>query len=140
MITKFRLFTEAVTLQDTKNSLELGIEMQNKQSQQQTQQQNQNPNQINKQDPGLQKNANIKISDLQKTLEDLNRQKMTITQELTKLQDAQRELAPTDPKQLKLFQDEQKAKITNSQNLIKAFDDRIKIIQGEIARNKAKYL
>lgn len=134
------MFTEAVTLQDTKNSLELGIETQNKQAQQQSQQQIKNPNQINKQDPDLQKNANIKITDLQKTLEDLNRQKMNITQELTKLQDAQRELAPTDPKQLKLFQDEQKAKITNSQNLIKAFDERIKIIQGEIARNKVKYL
>jgi hypothetical protein len=123
-----------VTLQDTKNSLELGIEMQNKQTQQQGQ------NTVNKQDPSMQKNANIKITDLQKTLEDINRQKINITQELTKLQDAQRELAPSDPKQLKIFQEEQKTKITNCQNLIKALDDRIKILQGEIIRNKTKYL
>lgn len=128
------MFTEAVTLQDTKNSLELGIEMQNKQTQQQGQ------NTVNKQDPSMQKNANIKITDLQKTLEDINRQKINITQELTKLQDAQRELAPSDPKQLKIFQEEQKTKITNCQNLIKALDDRIKILQGEIIRNKTKYL
>lgn len=139
MITKFKQFNEKLTPDDMKNAIDLNIEMGDAQKQ--------NPNQLNQKAPlELQKNANLKITDIQKQIDYLTQQKQNINQEIINLENAQRDLMPNnlnDPnnsKNQKIFTDTQKAKIQNNRNILKALDDKIKLLQGEISRNKEKYL
>ncbi len=138
MITKFDQFNEMVTSQDMKNNLDLGIEK--------TDAQQPNPNQPQQQNAGIQKNATLKVTDVQQRILDLNNQKKIVNQEIINLQGAQRDLAPNNPgdpqnaQKLKVFVNDQQEKIKIQQQKLKVLDDEIKNLQSEIARHKQNYL
>lgn len=138
MITKFDQFNEMVTSQDVKNNLDLGIEK--------TDDQQPNPNQQPQQNAGIQKNATLKVTDVQQRILDINNQKKIVNQEIINLQGAQRDLAPNNPgdpqndQKLKVFVNDQQEKIKIQQQKLKVLDDEIKNLQIEIARHKENYL
>jgi len=137
MITKFELFTEAINMDDMKNAIDLNIEMQNKKPL--------NPNQSQPQQD-IQKNVKTNITNTQEYINFLNIQKQKISDEINQMENAQRDLMPNNPNDpnnatnQKNFIDSQKAKIKNNKTILKALEDKIKILQTQIANNKEKYL
>ena len=138
MITKFSKYNEMVNAEDMKNALNVGIE--------QGEAQKVNPNQPQPKDTNMQKSANLKVTDIQNRINQINIQKKLISDEIIKLQGAQRDLAPNNPndpqnaQKLKIFTDDQQQKIEIQQQKLKLFDDEIKNLQSEIARNKQNYM
>jgi len=138
LITKFSKFNEMVTSQDMKNNLNLNIEKGD--AQQPNAQQQQKPN------AGIQKNANVKVTDIQGRINQIEEQKKIINQEIINLQSAQRDLAPNNPndpqnaQKLKIFNNDQMEKIKIQQQKLKVFDDEIKNLQSEVARHQQNYL
>jgi uncharacterized small protein (DUF1192 family) len=140
MIKKFDEFIkEMVSSQDMKNNLDLNIEKgdaTNPANNQPQQQQNQ----------AMQKNANLKVTDIQARINTLNQQKQAVNQEILKLQDAQRDLRPNNPndpqnaQKQKVFDTDQQTKIKIQQDKLKVLEAEIQNLQQEIARNKEKYL
>lgn len=130
MITKFKIF-EQTTPEEYKNNIDMKLALE--------------PNNINKKNPELTKQSNLKITDIQGKIEYLNKQKALINQEIIKLQDAQRDLMPNninDPQyqqKAKEFLDDQKQKMDIQKNKLALFDKEIKNLQDEIARNKNRY-
>ena len=141
MIKNFKQFNEAITSQDMKNNLDLNIEKTDAANP--DQQQNQQPQQ---KDANIQKNANLKVTDIQGRITQLSQQKQLVSQEIIKLQGAQRDLAPNNPsdpqnaQKLKIFTQDQQEKIKIQQDKLKNIDAEIKNLQSEIARNKETYL
>jgi len=136
MIKTFKQFYEALTSGDMKNAIDLTIQKQDAIKQNPNQQQQ--PKQP--QNATVQKQANIKVTDLQKRIDALTQQKQQIANEVEQLTAAQRDLAPTDSNQLKVFNQQQEAQIKSKQNLLNALDQEIKNIQNSIATNKQTYL
>lgn len=130
---KHGLNEEVITAQDYKNKIELDMEI--------AQKENEKPN--NTVDD--QKLAKLKITDIQKKIEFLNKQKSDIISEITRLQDNQRNLMPDNPSDpnnktnQQKFIAEQTEKITAQRNKLSAFDQEIKLLQKDIERNKGKY-
>jgi len=123
---------EIITAQDYKNKLELDMETAEDEK--------------NIKDEGdLQKLSKLKITDIQRKMEFLNKQKADISGEITKLQNIQRDMMPDNPSDpnnkanQQKFIEEQNQKILAQQNKLKAFDDEIKLLKSEIDRNKKKY-
>lgn len=131
---------EMVTSTDMQNNLDLGIEKQNAQNPANQPQTNQ------PQDKNLQKTANLKVTDIQGRITQLNQQKQLVNQEIIKLQDAQRDLMPNnmgDPQNAQkqqIFIKDQQEKLKIQQDRLKNFDAEIQNLQKEIGRNKEKYL
>jgi hypothetical protein len=128
-----------VTAQDMQNNLNLGIEK--------TDAQQPNPNQKPlQQNAGIQKNATLKVTDIQQRIIDLNNQKKLVNQEIINLQGAQRDLMPNNPndpqntQKQKVFSQDQQEKIKIQQQKLKVLEDEIKNLQSEISRNKQNYL
>lgn len=121
-----------LTSQDTMNNLNLDIEK----------------NDLNKpkKDVGMQKNANIKITEIQNRINQINQEKSLINKGIINLQSSQRDLAPNNPndpdnsKKLKIFIDDQKQKINIQQQKLKLLDEEIKNLQEEITRHKQNYM
>jgi hypothetical protein len=137
MIKTFKQFYEALTSTDMKNAIDLTIQKSQAPNpqQQQQQQQQQNPNdQITKQQ------ATIKVTDLQKEINNLTIQKQNVAKEVDNLNNAQRDLAPTDPNQLKIFNQQQAEKMKANQDLLKALDQKILAIKNSITASKKTYL
>lgn len=138
MIKTFKQFNERITSGDMKNAIDFRIEKDNAQ----------NPTIQNQKEKPIddQKNANLKITDIQNQINQLNQQKQNLNQEIINLENAQRDLMPNNPsdpnnaKNQKIFMDTQKAKILNNQNILKGIEEKIKLLQNEISRNKEKYL
>ena len=90
--------------------------------------------------------ANLKVTDIQGRITQLSQQKQLVSQEIIKLQGAQRDLAPNNPsdpqnaQKLKIFTQDQQEKIKIQQDKLKNIDAEIKNLQSEIARNKETYL
>lgn len=137
MITKFNKFNEMLTSQDMKNNLNLNIEKGDAANPQQ-------PN--NQKDNGMQKNANIKITDIQNRINQINQEKSLINKDIINLQGTQRDLAPNNPndpqnaQKLKIFTEDQKEKINIQQQKLKLLDDEIKNLQSEIVRHRQNYM
>lgn len=140
MITKFSKFNEKFDAKDMQNSLEYGIE-------QQDQKQGQNNTQnVQTKDPNMQNAAKLKITDIQNRIGQLNQQRSLISNEIIKLQNAQRDLMPNNPddpnnaKNQKEFTDDQTEKIKIQQSKLQALNDEIKNLQKEVSRNQQKYM
>ena len=140
MIKTFIQFTnEMVTSQDMKNNLNLGIEKQGA-----TQP---NPNQpVQQPNTGIQKTATLKVTDIQQRILQLNNERKIANDEIIRLEGAQRDLAPNNPgdpqnaQKLKIFTDDQQAKIKIQQQKVAALDAEVKNLQFEVARNQQNYL
>lgn len=123
---------------DMKNALNMSIE--------QGEAQQPNTNQPQPKDANMQKSANLKVTDIQNRINQINIQKKLINDEIIKLQGAQRDLAPNNPgdpknaEKLKIFTDDQQQKIEIQQQKLKLFDDEIKNLQSEIERHKQNYM
>lgn len=138
MIKKFDKFvSEMVTAQDMQNNLNLGIEKT------EATPPDKNPQPI---DADTQKQANLKVTDIQNRINQITALKKQVNQEIINLQAAQRDLMPnnpTDPKNAekqRTFTEEQKEKINIQQQKLKVLDDEIKNLQKQVAQNKEKYL
>lgn len=127
-----------VNADDMKNALNMGIEQSNAQKP--------NTNQPQQKDNTMKNSANLKVTDIQNRINQINIQKKLISDEIIKLQGAQRDLAPNNPndpqnaQKLKIFTDDQQQKIEIQQQKLKLFDDEIKNLQSEIARHKQNYM
>jgi len=135
LITKFKLFAEAINTNDMKNAIDLNIEMGEKKPT--------NPNQPQQ---DIQKNAKTNITNTQEYINSLNIQKQKITDEINQMENAQRDLMPNNPndpnnaKNQKTFIEGQQAKIKNNRAILTALEDKIKLLQTQISNNKEKYL
>ena len=142
MIKTFIQFTnEMVTSQDMKNNLNLGIEKQGAtQPDPNKAQQPQQPN------TGIQKSATLKVTDIQQRILQLNNERKIANDEIIRLEGAQRDLAPNNPgdpqnaQKLKIFTDDQQAKIKIQQQKVAALDAEVKNLQAEVSRNQQTYL
>lgn len=138
MITKFSKFNEKFDANDMKNSLDYGVEQQNQTT---ADSQNTQPN-----DPGMKNAAQLKITDIQNRIGQLTQQRALISNEIIKLQNAQRDLMPNNPddpnnaKNQKEFTEDQTEKVTIQQQKLQALNDEIKNLQKEISRNQQKYM
>lgn len=135
MITKFKLFLEALSSDDYKNILDLDIEKKDAAQK----------NDI-KNDSDINKNANLKITEIKNKIDQIEKQKEEINKELLKLQDFQRDMAPNDPNdpknsdKLKSFLIEQKNKIEIQKSKLKIFDDEINSLKIDMDKIKKTYL
>jgi hypothetical protein len=135
MITKFKLFLEALSSDDYKNILDLDIEKKDAAQK----------NDI-KNDSDINKNANLKITEIKNKIDQIEKQKEEINKELLKLQDFQRDMAPNDPNdpknsdKLKSFLSEQKNKIEIQKSKLKIFDDEINSLKIDMDKIKKTYL
>lgn len=135
MITKFKLFLEALSSDDYKNILDLDIEKKD------AAQKNNIEN-----DSDINKNANLKITEIKNKIDQIEKQKEEINKELLKLQDFQRDMAPNDPNdpknsdKLKSFLSEQKNKIEIQKSKLKIFDDEINSLKIDMDKIKKTYL
>lgn len=135
MITKFKLFLEALSSDDYKNILDLDIEKKDAAQK----------NNI-KNDSDINKNANLKITEIKNKIDQIEKQKEEINKELLKLQDFQRDMAPNDPNdpknsdKLKSFLSEQKNKIEIQKSKLKIFDDEINSLKIDMDKIKKTYL
>jgi hypothetical protein len=135
MITKFKLFLEALSSDDYKNILDLDIEKKDAAQK----------NNI-KNDSDINKNANLKITEIKNKIDHIEKQKEEINKELLKLQDFQRDMAPNDPNdpknsdKLKSFLSEQKNKIEIQKSKLKIFDDEINSLKIDMDKIKKTYL
>lgn len=135
MITKFKLFLEALSSDDYKNILDLDIEKKD----------DAQKNNI-KNDSDINKNANLKITEIKNKIDQIEKQKEEINKELLKLQDFQRDMAPNDPNdpknsdKLKSFLSEQKNKIEIQKSKLKIFDDEINSLKIDMDKIKKTYL
>lgn len=131
-------FNEMITSQDMKNNLDLGIEK--------TDAKPVDPNAPLPKNTAIQKDANLKITDIQARINQINQQKALINQEIVKLQGAQRDLAPNNPndpqnaEKLKVFTKDQQEKIDIQTQKVKILDQEIKNLQAEVARHQQNYL
>lgn len=137
MIKKFDQFVnELVTAQDMQKNLDLGMEKTEATP----------PDKNPPIDADTQKQANLKVTDIQGRINQINQQKKLINQEIINLQAAQRDLMPnnpTDPKngeKQRTFMEDQKEKINIQQQKLKVLDDEVKNLQKQIAQNQQKYL
>jgi uncharacterized small protein (DUF1192 family) len=137
MIKTFKQFNEAFNADDMRNSLDYGIEKnQNKLAQ--------NPDQKNS-ELNLKNDAKLKITDIENRMRIIDQQKKLITDEIIKLQNAQRDLMPNNPddpnnaKTQQEFVADQTEKINIQQAKVQALDDEIANLQKEVERNKQKY-
>jgi hypothetical protein len=133
-----KTFNEMVTAQDMQNNLNLGIEK--------TDAKPPDPNAPLPKNVDMQKNVNLKITDIQQRINQLGQQKQIVNQEIINLQGAQRDLMPNNPndpknaEKQKIFNQDQQTKIEIQQRQLKVLDDQIKNLQSEIARHKENYL
>jgi len=141
MIKKFEQFVnEVITSDQMKNQLDLGIEKQDAQKPDPNAQQQQKP------DQGTQKNATLKVTDIQNKINQLAQQKTLVNQEIINLQNAQRDLRPNnvnDPNNKanqSIFDKDQQEKTKIQQDKLANIDAEIRNLQAEIGRNKQKYL
>lgn len=131
-------YNEMVNSQDMQKQLDLGIE--------QSDAQKPDPNKPAQQNMDLQKNANLKITEIQQKIIDLGKQKQLVNQEIINLQNAQRDLAPNNPndpdnaKKLQQFTQDQQQKMEIQKRQLQVLDDQIKNLQEEITRHKENYL
>ena len=140
MIKKFEQFiNEVITSDQMKNQLDLGIEKQDAQKP--------DPNAPPpKPDQGTQKDATLKVTDIQNKINQLTQQKTLVNQEIINLQNAQRDLRPnnaTDPNNKanqSIFDKDQQEKTKIQQDKLANIDAEIRNLQAEIGRNKQKYL
>ena len=133
-----KTFNEMVTSQDMVNNLNLGIEK--------TDAANPDPNKPVQKNADVQKNANLKITDIQNRINQLTQQKNLVNQEIINLQGAQRDLMPNNPadpknaEKQKIFTQDQQAKIEIQKRQLQVLEDQIKNLQSEIQRNRENYL
>jgi uncharacterized small protein (DUF1192 family) len=131
MITKFKIF-EKITPEDFQKNTELMMDIQNQE------------NDAAK-DQDQTKLSNLKVTDINNRIQFLNKEKEMINQEIIKLQDNQRNLAPNNPndpqnaQKLKQFTDDQTNKLKIQQQKLNLFDQEIKNLSSEIERNKKLY-
>lgn len=131
MIIKFKMFLEELSSDDYKKILDLNIEKDSDQ---------------NKNDSDTNKNANLKINEIKNKIQQIQKQKEDINNELSKLEDIQRDMAPNNPNdpknqdKLKAFLEEQKNKIDLQKNKLKLFEDEIISLQNELEKIKKTYL
>ncbi len=137
MITKFNKFNEKFNASDMRNSLDLGIEQDNAKPQ---------GSQPNAQDPALKNAAQLKVTDIQNRINQINQQRSLISKEIINLQNAQRDLMPNNPedpdnaKNQKVFNEDQTEKIKIQQMKLQTLNDEIKNLQKEISRHQQKYM
>lgn len=138
MITKFSKFNEKFDANDMKNSLDYGVEQQS--------QTNANPQSTQPNDPTIKNAAQLKITDIQNRIGQLNQQRKLISDEIIKLQNAQRDLMPNNPddpnnaKNQKEFTEDQTEKVNIQQSKLLALNNEIKNLQKEMSRNQQKYM
>ena len=134
MIINFKKFNEMVSAQDTKNMLNFNIEKGSVQGN------------INTNDKNIQKLATLKITDINNRIKQIEEQKKLINNEIIKLQNAQRDLAPNNPndpknaEKLKIFVDDQSKKIEIQKQKIDILNKEIENLKNEVERHKSNYM
>jgi hypothetical protein len=141
MITKFYQFiNEVVSAKDYRNVIDFRMETGDKTPQQMK---NEKPTEV---DRSINKNSQTKITDISNRVQQLNKEKQMVSQEIIKLEDSQRELMPNNPQdpqnaqKQKQFTDDMKTKIGIQRQKLDVLNKEIVNLQQDVSTKKQKYM